>query len=206
MTKFLQKLSTGLATAALLAGFLAPAAFATADLQISGNGPTSHNTIVDIDKCKSTVNQSNSTYVSTGAVVGANSGNNSANGNVTGGGNVDINTGKADASLTVAVGGSSNNATPPDCCACGGQAETALISGNGPASTNQIINVDKKKTRVSQRNRTRVRTHALVGSDSGNNDSNSNVTGSGNVSVTTDNATASLDVSVTPPPSNTVTP
>ena len=193
MTKFLQRVSVGLTTAALLAGALAPAAFA-GDAIIDHNGAGSNNKIKVDTVCVSSVTQTNNTKVTTNANPSANSGGNNANGNT--GSGVTIDTGNADASVTVEVGGSSNSADPPSCCDCGPTVDDMKITDNGVGSTNKIKVTDTKVVDVLQRNRTRVRTTAHPKAKTGKNNANGNT--GGTVGITTDNATASVDVSVDP--------
>ncbi len=196
MTKLLQKLGVGLATAALLSASAATTVLA--DATIEGNGAGSHNYITVSSKCKSTVYQSNNTSVATIANVSASTGDNQANSNT--GGDVTVDTGNATAGLSVTVEGGSNEATPPDCCACvpGGD---QTIAENGDGTHNSIRESSRQRTTVSQKNKTHVFTLASVKSKTGKNKANRNT--DGNVEVTTGTAEAGLEVVVTAPSNTT---
>lgn len=201
MRKFLVKLGTGLATASLLAGSLATSAFA-ADVTISGNGNKSHNGVLVYQKCANYVSQSNYTNVTTVANVSANTGENSANSNTTGGDSdgVSLTTGNATAGMMVTVEGGGNSADgAPNCCDCAGGVESVDVSGNGNRSHNHVVVVEKQYNTVKQKNKTNVTTVGKVKSNTGKNKTNKNTTGSGGgaVEVSTGDAEAGLVVEVT---------
>lgn len=194
MKKLVYKIAAGAAYVSLMATLLAPVAFAADEtLTISGNGNGSHNTIVTTSTNDCTVTQKNKTEVGVEAIVSANTGGNTANGNV--GSGVTIGTGDASSALTVSVDGSSNTATNP-CCGCQTAPTTdASITGNGNNSINTVVTTSSNSKTVRQRNKTSVGVSALVKSKTGKNTTNGNV--GGTVGVTTGTATSTLDVTVT---------
>lgn len=193
MTKLLQKVSVGVATAALLGASFATSAFA-ADVTIDGNGAGSTNVVTVKSTCDSSVYQTNSTNVSTMAHVTADTGGNSVTGNT--GGSSSIDTGDATAGVSVSVEGGSNSAEPASCCAClQGVGNDVTISGNGVNTTNVVSDTNKQKTKVTQKNKTFVMTYASVKAKTGYNKLKNN-TGSGS-DLTTGDASAGLEVTVT---------
>ena len=194
MTRLIYKAGTAIATAALLASTFAGAALADTTAEISGNGASSTNTITTENSCSATVIQKNKTYVGVDATVVANTGGNEANSNT--GSGVTTDTGNATASTTVSVGGSSNTATPPNCCECNGGPTDATISGNGSGSTNDVTTTNVADTLVVQKNKTKVKVYAKVKAKTGKNKANNNI--GGTVNTDTGTAGATLGVSVTP--------
>lgn len=193
MNKLILKTATGIATVGLLIATMAPAVFA--DLEISGNGYKSDNTIKVTNTSNCTVTQKNTTNVTTEAVVVANTGGNSASMNT--GGDASVDTGDATAKVDVSVGGGSNEAVDP-CCGCPDQAvpPATLISGNGALTDNDVIVKDTSNKDVYQKNKTNVYTGALVVSNTGKNKSNKNT--GGTASVTTGKSKAKVRVVVDP--------
>lgn len=197
----IKKISSVLAGSALLLGTMATSAFA-GDITIQGNGAGSDNTVISKSGCSNTVIQSNNTSVVTLASVSASTGGNTASGNT--GGDVSIDTGKADASLSVTVDGGSNEATSPDCCGCESSGDV-LIKGNGKDSDNLVVEKDYQSNFVLQKNKTKVFTAAKVKASTGRNRANKNTGKNSLVEINTDNANSSVDVSVTAP-SNLLNP
>jgi len=138
--RYALKLGTAISTGALMLGLLAPAAYA-AELEISGNGTSSNNNITVTETTTANLTQKNKTSVNMTLNATANTGNNSANNNT--GGNTTIDTGNATANVLVVVTGGSNEATLND-CGCPESTDSALISGNGDSSSN---NITKTKNR-----------------------------------------------------------
>jgi hypothetical protein len=187
----IKKLIVGFASASLLVTAFAPLALA-ADLEISGNGNKSENTIVQNDTTTTTIGQSNESLILTVAVSSASTGGNSASGNT--GGDVTVKSGNATSTTDVTVTGSSNTAALPT-CGCDTVASTALISGNGNKSENKIINKTTTKTKVEQGNESFVGTLAVSKAKTGKNKAKNN-TGSGATSVTSGNSTSGTTVNV----------
>lgn len=192
------KIGTGIATAAFLGAILTGSAFA-ADLEISGNGAGSNNTIEVSNSNSTGVIQKNDVEVITEVVSVANTGGNTANSNT--GGDVTIDTGKASSTVNVTVSGGSNKATVEP-CPCD-NTQSAEISGNGAKSKNKIKQNDSNKTFVGQFNSVGIGTGVLSKAKTGKNTANKNTGGS--TGITTDNSTSNVDVSVTGP-KNTLNP
>lgn len=165
-----------------------------ADLEISGNGAGSNNTINVADVCNINVNQTSKTkaYVSVNAT--SSTGNNSADNNT--GGNVTVDTGDATTTVTTTVLGGSNEATAPSCCVCEQGTPSALISGNGNNSDNVVNDTSVQSTTVNQRTRTRAKVKVKKAkSKTGKNSANGN-TGTGDVEVKTGNAETTVETTV----------
>lgn len=190
---YVQKLSTAISTAALVASSFTPAVLA-GDYTISGNGEGSSNNITVNNTCTQDVLQRNRSYVSVNASASSNTGNNTASGN-TGDGGVNIDTGNSNASVNVVVEGNFNEANLTSCCNCLSTGN-ATVNNNGANSTNNITVNNTVNQTVTQRNRTRVRIKkARARSNTGNNTASGN-TGNGTVNVTTGNSNASVNVTV----------
>ena len=142
MTNLKKLLGSGVITSALTLTALTPV-FA-ADIQISGNGAHSDNTVTIINDSRCKIKQVNNTTVNTKVNVNQNTGDNEASGNT--GGSNSITTGEATSSVSVSVTGSSN-ILPEDPCCCGNPAvpPSVLISGNGEHTDNVVTNTNTKK-------------------------------------------------------------
>lgn len=194
MRKFAYKLATGAATAALLAGALAPSVFA-ADLEITDNGADSDNAINITDVSVCNVEQRNTTLV--GAIVGASAstGGNQANGNT--GGNVSVASGNATANASLTVTGGNNTAVNPCCCdQCEDTDSTAVISDNGRRSRNRINRTGVKVSNVEQRTFTGVEGFVGARARTGWNRANGN-TGGGTTTVMSGRARSNASFFVT---------
>jgi hypothetical protein len=189
MTLFTKVAST-IVTSGLVATLFAAPVFA-ADNEISGNGPQSDNVIVVANEQTTVVEQTNVTNVVTLVGVFQNTGGNTASGNM---GDATINTGNATSVVKTKVGGSANAAVVPD-CGCD-TSHTNLISGNGPKSTNVVVDLNKKTKVVKQTNLSSVLTAALVGQNTGGNKAKNN---SGNASITTKNTDSTVVTKVKAP-------
>jgi hypothetical protein len=219
MNKFTYKLATSLATGALIASVVAPAALADNTVEVSGNGAGSENTVSISAGINSgtSVNQTNNTTVVTEVVAKSNTGNNTANANT--GGDVAIDTGPATTSVVVTVGGSTNTANV-DPCGCVGGGNNVLISDNGAGSINTVtignggavwdcgclvlssVISGNTGNKVKQKNNSTVVTAVKAKANTGKNKANKNT--GGTVGITTDAASTGVAVSVTGS-SNTLT-
>lgn len=195
---FGKRLGGALVAGALLATAFAPSTFA-ADLEISGNGAGSDNTIEVKSESECNVTQTSNTNVE--AIVGASAstGGNTANNNT--GGSVQVNTGNATATASLTVVGGSNTATDPCCCQsgcneCNGceNGHSATISGNGVESDNDIKVTKKKSSSIRQRAKTYVSALVAAKAKTGKNQASSNT--GGNVGVDTGAGDATADVLV----------
>ena len=191
MNKLTYKLGAAISSGAIALFAFAPSVFA-ANLEITGNGPNSDNTIVVANTSSCTVSQKANTNVEALVGASASTGGNTANGNV--GGTTSITTGDAMATATMTVIGGSNTATDPCCCTPAAEPPTSEISGNGPNTDNDIVVANVKNTTIRQRARTRVR--ALVGAKAktGKNTSNGNVGTGTTIGTGVANATSDLEV------------
>ena len=134
MTNLQKKFTTALATGAVLANAFVPAAFASTDLTITGNGSNSDSD-VNVTKTNNTVvTQNNTANVNNNVKVDANTGGNSASDNT--GGDVKVRTGDANTDVTVKNMLNSNSADVANCGGCGEDVDVE-ISGNGTHSDNK---------------------------------------------------------------------
>ena len=193
-----QKITTSIATGALLGTILTGSAFA-ADLTISGNGNNSENEIEVENSNSTSVFQGNFTDVETGVVSVANTGGNSADKNT--GGNVSTDTGDATSKVNVSVSGGSNTANVEP-CPCD-NTPTARISGNGNNSENEIEVENSQRTTVAQVNKVWVGTSVMSIANTGKNNADKNT--NGKTSVKTGKSKSKVNVRVTGP-SNTLNP
>lgn len=111
-----QKITTSLATGAILLSSISPAAFAAKSVYISGNGASSDNTVSVSQNSRTNVSQSNDARISNTVNTNSNNGGNSAGSNT--GGDVRIVTGSAGTHVGISnvananvlsLGGGSNN-------------------------------------------------------------------------------------------------
>lgn len=189
------KLTSGLATGAMIASLLAPVAFAEGStLEISGNGAQSDNEIKVEIKPECTLKQENNSVITTSVNSVAKTGGNNASGNT--GGDVTIDTGDATSTVTVVVTGSANEATNPCACLCeGAQPPDVLISGNGFKSTNKITAKKAPKETIRQKNNSVIATGVSSKAKTGKNKAKNN-TGPGTVEVKTGDSESAVDVTV----------
>ena len=192
MQKQLAKFGATIATLSLVATLNAPVAFAE-NLEISGNGNGSDNTIIVEEPTVTVVEQENHSLILTGAFSSASTGGNTANGNT--GGDVTVESGDAKATTKVTVTGSSNEATLPDPCGCEATPPDVLISGNGNNSINLVKVKKPTVTVVGQGNAQFIGTLAGAKAKTGWNTANGNTGGS--TTLTSGNATARTRVRVT---------
>lgn len=189
------KLTTAIATAALLAGAVAPAAFAATNTTVNatGNGAFSY-TNVKVKTVKgTTVSQTNGSSVTNVVNSKANTGNNTSNFN-TGGGSA-IGTGNATSNVTVTVNGSSNTANVTSDCNCEGGNTTVNVSGNGAFSKTKVEVKNANWLTVLQTNITEVLNVVTGKANTGGNDSSFNTGSEGSV-VGTSDATSNVNVTV----------
>lgn len=94
-----QKITTSLATGAIMLSTLAPSAFAATSIDVSGNGSRSNNDVSVSQNHRIDVNQQNNADFNNDIRVNANTGGNRTNNNT--GGDVFLGTGNADTSVSV---------------------------------------------------------------------------------------------------------
>ena len=140
------KIAAGFASAALFANLAIPA-FASTDVEVSGNGAKSDNEVKVENTNTVDLKQTNNLNVVLNITSKANTGGNKASGNT--GGNTNITTGDATTETTVAVAGGDNKATVPS---CGCESEDAVkVSGNGKKSDNKVTLKNKKSLKADQK-------------------------------------------------------
>jgi hypothetical protein len=181
-----KKIATGIAGAAVIAAFLAPATFA-AELEIVNNGADSYNKIEVTTSNVTEVKQSNSTNVTNVITTVSNTGGNTANKNT--GGDVTVDTGEANTTVKTTVTGNTNAATVNNCCDCDG-GTTASIRRNGADSTNKVTVTKANVSTNKQKNKTNVTNVITAKSKTGKNKANKNT--GGTVEVTTGDATTDV--------------
>lgn len=168
-----QKITTGVASTALLLSTIVPAAFA--DFTISGNGSRSDNQIdADFD-ITTRISQRNDFDADNDVRINNNTGDNRSSGNT--GGDVSIDTGNATANVDIVnVGGS--NIAHVDGCGCSNFGDfDAKIYGNGSKSDNEIDLDVNKDLRVYQTNDTNIDNNVYVNNNTGDNKANDNTGG-----------------------------
>ena len=192
MTNLKVKLTTGLVTAAFVAGVIAPAgAFAATNVTVSGNGVDSTNKVkVKVVK-KSKVKQSNTSNVTNAIGVSQNTGGNSANKNT--GGDVTVTSGNATATVGVTNTTGGNYMAWDSNCGCMMPDNTIDISGNGADSHNKVKIVNYDSTKISQTNSATIVNSISVSQTTGDNKANKN-TGEGTVDVMSGDTHAEITV------------
>lgn len=187
-----QKITTAIATGAMLMTMAAPASFAASNITIKGNGFWSKNHVFSFSSSKKVVRQRNNTNVNTTVVSKSNTGGNKSSFNT--GGSNSITTGNTTTNTTVNVAAGSNYNSGEGCC-CDGEGETTVtIQGNGALSHNGALVAESCKDIVNQSNKTVVNTTIVSSSNTGGNSSNFNTGGEGN---TTDTGNTSTTAGVT---------
>jgi hypothetical protein len=191
MNKFMKKLVTGAVSAAIAMASFAPAAFA-ADLEITGNGMGSSNTIVVTNTSTCSVTQKANTNVEALVGASASTGGNTASYNT--GGDTSITTGDATATATMTVIGGSNTATDPCCCTPTSEPPSTEISGNGVDTTNAVVLADVKSSTIKQKAKTSVGALVKAKAKTGKNKAKYNT--GGTTSVNTGAATSTSELLV----------
>ena len=181
------RLTTAIATGAVLLNALAPLALADTNLEISGNGAFSDNTAKVNTSNNTTVVQNNDANIKNDVDVKANTGHNDANFNT--GGDTTIMTGDANATVKVDNAVNVNKANVSSCCS---NDTNVLISGNGAYSDNDVKLNSSNDVNVFQNNKANVKNDVDVKANTGHNDANFN-TGGDTTIMTGD---ANVDVSL----------
>jgi hypothetical protein len=171
---FTKRITTAIATGAVLVNALAPVALAET-ITVSGNGAFSDSAVNVSKNSNTTVNQTNSANVVNNVSSNANTGGNSSNFNT--GGDSLIRTGAAVTNTTVNNALNMNQASLPNCGACEGGATNVTVSGNG-AYHDANVNLDKNKTvTLNQDNNANVKNYIDSNANTGKNDSKFNTGG-----------------------------
>ncbi|MGI8419909.1 MAG: hypothetical protein ACR2LN_04660 [Candidatus Levyibacteriota bacterium] len=189
MINFNAKLTTAVATAAIVLGAVSPAAFANTNVTVSHNGALSDTSVQVRNTTNTTVAQNNDSTVLTDVSSHANTGGNNADFNT--GGSTIIGTGDANSTVNVTVGGSSNTAivpTPAD------NTTHVTVSHNGALSTNKVNVSNHNWVSVAQQNLSYIWTSVTSHSKTGGNSSSFNT--GGTTGVGTGNVTSNVTVHV----------
>ncbi len=184
---FKTKLTTAIATGAVLLNAMAPAVFAATTIEISGNGAGSDNWATLNQTSTQNVTQNNTANVTNNVNADAKTGGNDANFNT--GGTVVVDTGDAKSKVNI-TNDLNKNLAEVDCCQPGNTNVT--ISGNGANSGNGVALGQAITTTVAQDNRAEVVNNVDADATTGYNDAIANT--GGDVTVKTGNATADVDV------------
>lgn len=193
------KIGSAIASAALLGAAVFTPAFASSDFSIDGNGYRSDNTIRANLSNRTSVNQTNNSNISNDVDVHNNTGNNRASGNT--GGDVEINTGDANANVDI-TNRAGMNILDLGSCGCDSHSTSIDILGNGSRSDNRVSLNSNNSTRVNQVNNTRINNDVDINNNTGHNSANNNTGGGwwfggnrGDVSIDTGNANADVNIS-----------
>lgn len=183
---FKSRLTTAIATGAVLLNAIAPAAYAGTEIVISGNGAGSDNSANVTQNSTTNVSQSNTAFVSNNVSSNATTGNNNANFNT--GGNVTIGTGNANTTVNVS-NDLNKNFADVKCCPAGNT--TVNVSGNGSFSNNTVNLTQNSTTNLTQGNAANVINNVSANARTGGNGAGFNtggdvviVTGDANVNAT----------------------
>lgn len=187
MTTF-RKLSTAIATGAVLLSSVAPA-FAS-DVEISGNGALSVNGVTSTNVTTTTVTQTNTADINNNVSSGASTGGNTADFNT--GGNTTINTGSATSDVEVSTAANLNQASVDSCGTCAGGDTDVTISGNGAMSTNGATVNNTSTVSLNQTNYADIDNNIYSNAKTGNNSAGFNT--GGDVTIHTGSATSSVTV------------
>jgi hypothetical protein len=181
------KLSTGIATGALLLASFAPAAFADIDSSILSNGAGSDNSINITQNSNVTVNQTNAVVIGNNVNGTANTGGNKANKN--NGGNVTVDTGNATVNVTISNTNGGNIASLPSV------PESNVIANvnDNAANSNNTQNIkNNSKLNASQAGACVIGNTVTKKAKTGKNKAKKNNQGS--VTVTTGNANSTANL------------
>lgn len=182
-----QRITTAIATGAVLLNALAPMALA-ADATVTGNGAFSDSTVKLDNNSKTTVDQNNNADVKNNISTNNNTGDNTSSFNT--GGDTKIVTGDAASKVKVSTDVNVNKA---DLKNVGSNNNTDVkISGNGAYSDNKVKVDDSNKVKLEQNNNADIKNKIDTKANTGKNDSSFN-TGGDSIIVTGD-ATSKVDV------------
>ena len=173
-----RKITTAIATGAVLAQVLSP--IALADTQILDNGALSTNVVNTSVSNTSVVTQNNAASISNVVSSNSSTGGNKADFNTNG--NNTIVTGAATNVTHIDNNANLNQATVAPCGACGANAGDVKISGNGAAShntVNQAVNANHNSADVTvvQNNVANVSNGVSANANTGNNSGSFNTGG-----------------------------
>ncbi len=162
-----------------------------ADVLISGNGRNSTNEVGLTQVNRTGVEQTNVANVNNNTTVNSNTGHNKANDNG-GQGDVSVESGAVDTTVTVGTAVNSNVAAVGGSSAGANNGVSARILGNGRNSDNSIALLLANSAEVAQTNVANVNNNTTVNSDTGFNKANDNI--GGDVSVKSGKANTDVNV------------
>ena len=187
--KYTKRITTALATGAILVNALAPMAFAET-LTVSGNGAFSNSAVNVSQNTASVVNQSNNANISNNVTSKASTGGNSSDFNT--GGDTFIKTGNATTNTTLNTQANLNQASLTNCATCNGGATNVTVSGNGAYSDNGVGVNNTNSVFLNQANDANINNNVDAKASTGKNDTSYN-TGGGSI-VLTGNATTNTAI------------
>lgn len=161
------------------------------DVTISGNGSFSNNRVNLNSSNQTTVNQTNTSDIHNEIRTEAETGDNRANGNT--GGDVSITTGNATTDVTINNQANANVARSGGATAEGTGTISALITGNGTSSRNNINLGMGNETEITQTNSANIHNDIHAEAETSDNQANDNT--GGNVSIDTGDASSTVDIS-----------
>lgn len=189
---FTKRITTAIATGAVLVNALAPVALAQ-EINVEGNGAFSDNGVAVSNNSNTTVSQTNNANVTNKVSSNASSGGNTSKFNT--GGSSSIDTGAATSSTTINNSLNSNKASLPSCGNCAAGATDVTVSGNG-AYADTVVGVNNNKSvTLNQDNKAKVVNHVDANATTGGNDSKFNT--GGTTGITTGAAFTVANVSTT---------
>lgn len=186
---FKTRLTTAIATGAVLVNALAPIALANT-VTVSGNGAFSDNHVNLTTNTTNAVNQTNDANITNNVSSNSSSGGNSANFNT--GGNSTIVTGAANSTVNVTNDANLNKASLTNCGTCNGGATNVTISGNGADSVNGANVTNANTNFLNQTNVANYDNNIKAKSSTGGNDSSYNT--GGDTTIVTGPASTTVDV------------
>lgn len=186
---FKTKLTTAIATGAVLLNALAPIALAQT-ITVTGNGAQSENKVEVESNNTSVVNQSNNANVTNNIDSNASTGGNSASLNT--GGKTIILTGDAKTNVDVTTAVNLNKVDLKNCGVCDGGPVNVTISGNGANSENKTNVENNNSLFVAQDNNADISNQVDAKASTGKNDASLNT--GGDSTIWTGNATTNVSV------------
>ncbi len=187
---FNKRITTAIATGAVLLQALAPVALADT-ITVTGNGAFSDNSVNLSTNTTTVVNQTNNANVTNNVSSDASTGGNSSSFNT--GGDTRIVTGDASSNVNVSTAVNLNKAELND-CGCSASNLSVNVSGNGAYSETQVNVTKDNLTSLSQYNDAYINNNIDAKANTGKNDSSFNtggasiiVTGDASSNVTVDN-------------------
>jgi len=185
MTQLQTRITTAIATGAVLLSSVAPAAFAADTIVIQGNDRGSDNNVAVTNNNSNVVSQTSTANIVNNTVVNSNTGNNKANDND---GDVHVTTGDTNANVDVRNNANNNVANINGCCNNGTE---VVVSGNARNSDNNVALSQNNSNVLFQTNAAEVVNNTQVNTNTGNNRANDN---GGNVHMTTGQTNANINV------------